>query len=51
VIKLNPSSYDGYELKHEALYGAHRYDEAVAIFNIMLSKLESAPDAQIQRKS
>ncbi|KAG1789035.1 uncharacterized protein HD556DRAFT_828571 [Suillus plorans] len=49
VIKLNPSSHIGYQLKHEALYGVHRYDEAVVTFNIMLSKLEDAPDTQIRQ--
>ncbi|KAG2117045.1 uncharacterized protein F5147DRAFT_768429 [Suillus discolor] len=49
VIKLNPSSHIGYQLKHEALYRVHRYDEAVVTFSIMLSKLEDAPDTQIRQ--
>ncbi|KAG2361233.1 hypothetical protein BDR07DRAFT_1610267 [Suillus spraguei] len=48
VIELNPSSYIGYQLKHTVLHGAHRYDEAIEAFKIMLSKLESAPDTQTQ---
>ncbi|KAG2335872.1 hypothetical protein BDR05DRAFT_971370 [Suillus weaverae] len=46
VIKLNPSSYFGYQLKHTALHGAHRYDEAMEAFKIMLSKLDNAPDTE-----
>jgi len=46
VIELNPSSYFGYQLKHAALHGAHRYDEAIEAFKIMLSKLENAPDTE-----
>jgi len=48
VIELNPSSYIGYQLKHAVLHGAHRYDEAIEVFKIMLSKLEGAPDTQTQ---
>ncbi|KAG2337096.1 hypothetical protein BDR05DRAFT_970635 [Suillus weaverae] len=47
VIELNPSSYFGYELKHMALHGAYRYDEAIEAFKIMLFKLENAPDTEI----
>ncbi|KAG2336192.1 HET-domain-containing protein [Suillus weaverae] len=46
VIELNPSSYFGYQLKHTALHGAHRYDEAIEAFKIMLSKLDNAPDTE-----
>ncbi|KAG1852354.1 heterokaryon incompatibility protein-domain-containing protein [Suillus tomentosus] len=46
VIELNPSSYFGYQLKHEVLHGAHRYDEAIEAFKIMFSKLEDAPDTE-----
>ncbi|KAG2357258.1 hypothetical protein BDR07DRAFT_1612605 [Suillus spraguei] len=49
VIELNPSSYRGYELKHAALHGAKRYDEAIETFHIMLSKLDNAPDPQIRQ--
>ncbi|KAG2346767.1 hypothetical protein BDR05DRAFT_945754 [Suillus weaverae] len=48
VIELNPSSHVGYELKHAALRGAQRYDEAIEAFKVMLSKLENAPEAQIR---
>ncbi|KAG2346383.1 WD40 repeat-like protein [Suillus weaverae] len=49
VIKHNPSSYVGYEMKHEALHTAQRYDEAIEALNIMLSKLDDSPDPQIQQ--
>jgi len=48
VIELNRSSYFGYQLKYAALHGAHRYDEAIEAFKIMLSKLEDAPDTETQ---
>lgn len=48
AIELNPSSYTGYEVKHAALRGAQRYDEAIEAFKIMLSKLDNAPEAQIR---
>ncbi|KAG1731322.1 uncharacterized protein EDB91DRAFT_1349374 [Suillus paluster] len=48
VIDLNPSSYRGYRLKHAALHGAERYDEAIATFEIMLSSLDNDPDTQIR---
>ncbi|KAG0699367.1 hypothetical protein DFH29DRAFT_1081318 [Suillus ampliporus] len=48
VIELDPSSHVGYELKHAALHGAQRYDEAIEAFKIMLSKLDDAPEAQIR---
>jgi hypothetical protein len=46
VVGLDPSSYHGYELKHEALHGAQQYGEAIAAFEIMLSKLNVAPDTR-----
>ncbi|KAG2142856.1 quinon protein alcohol dehydrogenase-like superfamily [Suillus bovinus] len=46
VIQLNPSSHIGYKLKHAAFHGAQRYDEAIAAFQIMLSKLNNAPDTE-----
>ncbi|KAG1888599.1 hypothetical protein F4604DRAFT_2024111 [Suillus subluteus] len=49
VIELNPSDYLGYQLKHEALHGAQCYDEAIEAFQIMLLKLDEAPDPQIQK--
>ncbi|KAG1736630.1 uncharacterized protein EDB91DRAFT_1348004 [Suillus paluster] len=48
VIQLNPSSHVGYELKHAALHGAQRYDEAIEAFDMMLLKLDSATDTQIR---
>jgi hypothetical protein len=51
VVELNPSSHVGYQLKHTALLGAQRYDDAIAAIEIMLLKLNSAPDAQIRSKS
>ncbi|KAJ8586318.1 hypothetical protein M405DRAFT_361538, partial [Rhizopogon salebrosus TDB-379] len=50
VIGLDPSSYHGYELKHEALHGAQQYDEAIAAFEIMLSRLNATPDTRNTRK-
>ncbi|KAG2340652.1 WD40 repeat-like protein [Suillus weaverae] len=49
VIELNPSSHLGYELKHAALRGVQRYDDASQTFTIMLSKLDDAPDPQIRQ--
>ncbi|KAG2757384.1 WD40 repeat-like protein [Suillus brevipes Sb2] len=49
AISLNPSSYRGYQLEHEVFYGAQRYGEAVAAFEIMLSKLENAPNTHIRK--
>ncbi|KAH0831382.1 hypothetical protein J3R83DRAFT_14045 [Lanmaoa asiatica] len=44
AIKLDLSSPRGYERKHVALHGAHRYDEAIDAYNDMLLKLEQSPD-------
>ncbi|KAG0692505.1 hypothetical protein DFH29DRAFT_499695, partial [Suillus ampliporus] len=49
VIELNPSSYLGYELKHLALLGAHRYDDAIEAFKTMHPKLDDSSNAQIQK--
>ncbi|KAG2340691.1 hypothetical protein BDR05DRAFT_500149 [Suillus weaverae] len=49
VIELNPASHLGYELKHAALRGEQRYDDASEAFTIMLSKLDDAPDPQIRQ--
>lgn len=49
VIKLNPSSYVGYELKNAALLGAVRCNEAEEAFEIMFSKLDDTPDGQIRQ--
>jgi hypothetical protein len=51
VIQLNPSSHVGYKLKHAALHGAQRYDEAIATFQAMLSKLDDAPDTETRSKA
>jgi hypothetical protein len=51
VVELNPSSHVGYQLKHMALLGAQRYDDAIAAFETMLLKLNSASDAQVRSKS
>ncbi|KAG2349796.1 hypothetical protein BDR05DRAFT_972738 [Suillus weaverae] len=48
VVELNPLSYVGYELKHEALQGAQCYGKAVQAFKIMLSKLDDSQDTQMQ---
>ncbi|KIK39172.1 hypothetical protein CY34DRAFT_808550, partial [Suillus luteus UH-Slu-Lm8-n1] len=48
VIEIDSSSYVGYNLKHAALHGARRYDEAIQTFQTMLSKLDDAPDIQTQ---
>lgn len=50
VIKLDPSSYRGYELKRAALHDAQRYDEAIEAFEMMLSKLDDAgSDPQLRK--
>ncbi|KAG1734822.1 heterokaryon incompatibility protein-domain-containing protein [Suillus lakei] len=49
VIQLNPSSHVGYKLKHAAFHGAQRYDEAIAAFQMMLSKLANAPDTETRK--
>lgn len=49
VIELNPSSYIGHQLKHEAFLGARRYGEAIEAFKIMLVKLDNAPETQIRK--
>ncbi|KAG1818216.1 heterokaryon incompatibility protein-domain-containing protein [Suillus subaureus] len=49
VIELEPSSHVGYQLKHTALHGVHRYSEAIEAFQIMLAKLDSAHGTQIRK--
>ncbi|KAG1819745.1 uncharacterized protein BJ212DRAFT_1298171 [Suillus subaureus] len=51
VIELNTLSPLGYELKHGALHGAQRYDDAFVAFKILLSKLDNAPGAQVQEST
>jgi hypothetical protein len=50
VIELNPLSHVGYRLKHTALHGAQRYDEAIEVFEVMLAKLDNAHDMQTRSK-
>ncbi|KAG0708659.1 hypothetical protein DFH29DRAFT_427026 [Suillus ampliporus] len=49
VIELDHYSHVAYELKHAALHGAQRYDEAIEAFEMMLSKLDSAPNIHIRK--
>ncbi|KAG2747698.1 TPR-like protein, partial [Suillus brevipes Sb2] len=49
VIELDSLSYLGYNLKHAALHGAQRYDEAIQAFRTMLSKLDDATDIQTRK--
>ncbi|KAG1788345.1 uncharacterized protein HD556DRAFT_1538722 [Suillus plorans] len=49
VIDLNPLSHVGYRLKHTALHGAQRYDEAIEALTTMLAKLDNAHDMQIRK--
>ncbi|KAG2345923.1 hypothetical protein BDR05DRAFT_960217 [Suillus weaverae] len=49
VVELDSLSYLGYNLKHAALHGARRYDEAIETFQTMLSKLDNAPDIQTRK--
>lgn len=49
VIELNPSSHIGYQLKHMALHGAQRYDQAIKAFEMMLTKMDNAHDIQIRK--
>jgi hypothetical protein len=37
-------------VKYATLHSARRYDEAIEAFNVMLSKLDDAPDPQIRSK-
>ena len=44
---LDPSSPWGYERKHAALHGAGRYDDAINMFEAMLSQISRSPDPDI----
>jgi hypothetical protein len=44
VIEPNSSSVLGYQLKHKIFHGAQRYGEAIAAFEMMLSKISDGPD-------
>ncbi|KAG1723717.1 uncharacterized protein EDB91DRAFT_1270713 [Suillus paluster] len=48
AIELNASSRVAYQVKHAALHGAQRYDEAITAFEMMLVKLDGAHDIQIR---
>ncbi|KAN0101156.1 hypothetical protein V8E55_001140, partial [Tylopilus felleus] len=50
AISSDPSSPWGYEIKHAALHGAGRYDDAVRAFEAMLSKMGESPDPQIRER-
>ena len=50
VIKLDPSSPHGYERKHAALLGAHRYDDGINAYTDILLRLEQSPDPVTQGK-
>lgn len=49
VIKLDPSSHRGYEMRYAALHGAGDYDEAIDAVLCMLSNIESSPNEGIRR--
>ncbi|KAG0703056.1 hypothetical protein DFH29DRAFT_998842 [Suillus ampliporus] len=49
VTELNPSSYLGYKLKHAALLGSQLFGEAIEAFQIMFSKLDTAPEPEIRK--
>ena len=48
MIELDPSSPWGYETKHAALHKVGDYDNAIAAFKEMLSKMTESPDPDIQ---
>ena len=50
VITLDPSSPWGYEMKHAALHKAGDYDNAIAAFETMLSKMAQSPQLDVQRE-
>ena len=47
MITLDPFSPWGYERKHAALHGAGRYDDAIATFEVMRSKISQSHDPAI----
>ncbi|KAG6369522.1 heterokaryon incompatibility protein-domain-containing protein [Boletus reticuloceps] len=51
AIKLDPSSPWGYDKKHAALHGLQRYDEAIATFADMLSRIERSAEQDIRQLS
>lgn len=48
AIKLEPSSFQGYDIKRIALHGAKRHVEAISAFDAMLSKLDQATDERLR---
>jgi len=50
VIKVDPSSHEGYEGKHAALHNMRRHGEAFEAFRMMLSKLAQSSDPKIRGK-
>ena len=50
VITLDPSSPWGYEVKHAALHNAGDYDNAIAAFETMISKIAQSPHLDVQRE-
>ena len=47
-IKLDSSSLSGYERKYEALLGLGHHDDAIAGFQMMLSKMLESADPEIR---
>ena len=48
AIKLDSSSPFGYERKHAALLGMGRHDDAINVFETMLSKMSESSDPEIR---
>lgn len=48
VVKVEPSSYLGYERRHAVLQETGRYAEAVGAFDTMLLKLEESQNEQVR---
>ena len=48
AITLDPSSPWGYLAKRTALHGAGCYDDAIQVYETMLSKMAESPDLQIR---
>ncbi|KAI6146669.1 hypothetical protein BKA82DRAFT_2189167 [Pisolithus tinctorius] len=49
AVKVDPSSPWSYEVKHAALHGAKRYDDAIDIFKSMLQVIEQSNDPQVRQ--
>ncbi|KAG6377837.1 hypothetical protein JVT61DRAFT_14618 [Boletus reticuloceps] len=50
VIKVDPSSPWGYEMKHAALHKAGEFNNAVDAFEAMLSRIAQSPDSDVQQR-